>query len=315
LEVAGTAANEEAFGGPTSFDKARTGNPQIRVAALAECGTHALIDAAMGPFEEDEASLMAPFARSLTAQMLVLADRGVVSAEQWHRFTATGAHLLWRASKTVATKVEEHLDDGSYLASVRSSRKGQRRLQVRVRVVEYMIEGSSEIYRLITSLLDPASAPAIELARMYHERWEIEGTFDELKTHQRGPRAVLRSKSPDAVRQEFWGHMILHGIVRKLAHKASRAVPGHDPDSISFVSGLQVIRRSATSGTGRSAGLLHRAMQHAVDELAESRRRVVRRCRRYPRVVGHQQPRYPSRRRRATVSAICPEPVIFLCRP
>jgi Insertion element 4 transposase N-terminal/Transposase DDE domain len=315
LEVSNTVANEEAFGGPTTVGRARTGNPQIRVAALAECGTHALIDAAMGRFEMDEASLMAPFARSLTPQMLVLADRGVVSAEQWSRFTATGAHLLWRASKTVATRAEEHLDDGSYLAVVRSSRNGQRRLQVRVRVVEYVIEGSPEVYRLITSLLDPASAPAGELARLYHERWEIEGTFDELKTHQRGPRAVLRSKNPEAVRQEFWGHMILHGIVRKLAHKASRAVPGHDPDSISFVSGLQVIRRSATSGTGRKASLLHRAVQHAVEELAENRRRVVRRRRRYPRVVGHQQPRYPSRRGRATALAACSAPLIFICGP
>lgn len=315
LEIAGTVANEEAFGGPTTVDRARIGNPQIRVAVLAECGTHALIDAAMGRYDVDEATLMAPFASSLNSQMLVLADRGVVSAEQWNRFTATGAHLLWRASKTVATRPVEHLDDGSYLAVMRSKRKGPGRQQARVRVVEYVIEGSLEVYRLITSLLDPASAPAIELARLYHERWEVESTFDELKTHQRGPRAVLRSKSPDAVRQEFWGHMILHGIVRKLAHRASRAVPSRDPDSISFVSGLQVIRRSATSGTGRNASLLHHAVEHAVGELAESRHRVVRRCRHYPRVVSHQQPGYPSRRGRATAPVICSPPVIFICGP
>lgn len=312
LEVANAAANERAFGGPTSTDRARTGNPQIRCTALVECGTHAVIDAAMGRYLESELALVAPFTRSLDTQMLVLGDRNMVSAELWTKYTATGAHVLWRANKTVASKVEEYLSDGSYLAVISSSTS--RRLKVRVRVIEYVIVGSRDVYRLLTSLLDPGAAPAAELARLYHERWEIEGTYDEVKTHQRGPRAVLRSKSPDGVRQEFWAHMILHGIVRKLAFKASRALPERDPDHISFVASLQVIRRSATSGTGRHAGPLHRALQLALGELVEPRARVVRRHRSYPRVVGHQQPRYPSRRARPASSGGRAQPTtILLC--
>jgi hypothetical protein len=213
----------------------------------------------------------------------------------------------------VATNVQEHLDDGSYLAVIFRKEKS-RHFKVTVRVVEYVVEGSSEIYRLMTSLLDPSTAPAEELARLYHQRWEIEATFDELKTHQRGSGAVLRSQSPQGVRQEFWAHMILHGIVRKLAYRDSHGVADRDPDRISFVASLQVVRRTATGGAGRLAHLLHRCLQLALKELAQLRLRVIRRHRQSPRVVGHQQPRYPSRRRPVAPSVTFPgPPQIFVC--
>jgi hypothetical protein len=313
MEVANTPANEAAFGGPSTTGRQRAGNPQIRVATLTECGTHAMVDAGMGRYKEDELSLVSRFAPSVNSEMLLLGDRKMASTKLWTLLAEQGAHLLWRAPRTVATNVKEDLSDGSYLSVIFRKEKG-RRFKVTVRVVEYAVEGSSEIYRLITSLVDPSTAPAEELARLYHERWEIEGAFDELKTHQRGPGAVLRSQSPQGVRQEFWAHMILHGIVRKLAYKASHGVADRDPDRISFVTSLQIVRRSATSGVGRLAHLLHRSLKFALTELAQLRHLVTRRHRQCPRVVGHQQPRYPSRRRPVAPSVTFPEPPqIFVC--
>jgi hypothetical protein len=313
MEVANTPANEAAFGGPSTTGRKRAGNPQIRIATLTECGTHAVVDAEMGRYQEDELSLMSRFAPSVNSEMLLLGDRKLASTKLWTLLTEQGAHLLWRAPRTVATRVQKDLSDGSYLSVISRKEKGIR-FKVTVRVVEYAVEGSSEIYRLITSLLDPSTAPAEELARLYHERWEIEGVYDEVKTHQRGSGAVLRSQSPQGVRQEFWAHMILHGIVRKLAYKASHAMADRDPDRISFLASLQIVRRSATGGAGRLAQLLHRLLEHALNELTQLRLLVTRRHRQCPRVVGHQQPRYPSRRRPVAPSITFSElPRIFVC--
>lgn len=313
LEVANTPANEGAFGGPSSTGKQRAGNPQIRVAALTECGTHAVVDASLSWYKEDELRLVSRFAPSVNPQMLLLGDRKMASTKFWTLHTQQGAQLLCRAPRTVATKLTKDLGDGSYLAIISRKEQG-RRLKIRVRVVEYAVQGSSEIYRLVTSLLDPSSAPAEELAHLYHERWEIEGTFDELKTHQRGSGSVLRSQCPQGVRQEFWAHLILHGIVRKLAYKASRTVADPDPDRISFMASLQIVRRSATSAAARVAHMLHRMLKLALHELAQLRLLVTRRHRQCPRVVGHQQPRYPSRRRPVTPSVtFLQAPRIFVC--
>jgi Insertion element 4 transposase N-terminal/Transposase DDE domain len=315
MEVANNPANEAAFGGPSTTGRQRAGNPQIRIATLTECGTHAVVDAGMGRYKEDELSLMSRFAPSVNSEMLLLGDRKLASTKLWTLLVEQDAHLLWRAPRTVATKLNKDLSDGSYLSVIFRKEKG-RRFKVTVRVVEYAVEGSSEIYRLITSLLDPSTAPAEELARLYHQRWEVEGAFDELKTHQRGSGAVLRSQSPQGVRQEFWAHMILHGIVRKLAYQASRAVADADPDRISFVASLQVIRRTATGGTGCLAHLLHRLLKLALSELTQLRLLVVRRHRQCPRVVGHQQPRYPSRRRPVAPSVTFGQPPkIFVLVP
>jgi IS4 transposase len=114
-----------------------------------------------------------------------------------------------------------------------------------VRVIEYRLEGvkgAEPSYRLLTTILDPDEAPAEELAALYHERWEIEGALDELKTHLRGAQIVLRSKTPDLVRQEFYGLLLAHFAVRGLMHEAALAA-GEDPDRLSFLHAVRVIRR------------------------------------------------------------------------
>jgi hypothetical protein len=257
LEVPDTPANEAAFGGQTGAGGIRVGHPLMRVAGLAECGTHALVDAEFGAYQDAEVGLVAKLARSLRPGMLVMVDRGLIAVELWRVFTSAGAHLLWRAQEGMASRVLRCLPDGSYLSQLRPSGKrrwpaGQRPQPVTVRIVEYSLEGSDTVYRLLTDLLDPATAPAQELAALYHQRWEIEGVFKELKTHQRGPAAILRSRSPDGARQEVWAHLIVHHATRQLMHQASAATKHRDPDRISFTRTLNIVRRSVTAGVAFS---------------------------------------------------------------
>lgn len=117
---------------------------------------------------------------------------------------------------------------------------------MRVRVIDYSIDDGREnttCYRLFTTIVDSDEVSATDLAAAYAQRWEIESTFDELKTHQRGPRTVLRSKSPDLVLQEIWGHLCCHFAIRSLMAQAATH-SGHDPDRISFVAALRITRQT-----------------------------------------------------------------------
>jgi IS4 transposase len=159
--------------------------------------------------------------------------------------------LVWRAKKNLRLPCEKRLADGSYLSHVYACDKDrrQRRGGITVRVIEYRLEGVADaepIYRLITSILDPQQARAEELAALYHERWEIETALDELKTHLRGARIVLRSKTPELVRQEFYGLMMAHFAVRGLMHEAALQAD-EDPDRLSFLHAVRVVRRKLTT--------------------------------------------------------------------
>jgi hypothetical protein len=165
----------------------------------------------------------------------------------WSQSRSTGADLLWRAGKTFLLPADKPLPDGSFLSSLYPSVQDRQRQRnsVTVRVIEYRLEGVADAeprYRLITTILDHIKAPAEELAALYHERWEIETALDELKTHLRGSRIILRSKMPDLVRQEFHGLMMAHFAIRSLMHDA--ALRAHvDPDRLSFLHAVRVARR------------------------------------------------------------------------
>ena len=248
LDLADTAANVDYFGRPGSSRGEQAAFPQARLVGLAECGTHALFGAAMGPCARAERELAEGLLDRLEAGMLLLADRGFYGFDMWSRAAATGADLLWRVKSTLSPRHRETLKDGSWLAEIIATSGTQRahRTPLTVRVIDYTLDDgrdNPEQYRLLTTILDPDDAPAQELALAYAQRWEIENTFDELKTHQRGPRAVLRSKSPALVKQEIWGHLCCHFAIRTLMVDAARAGP-HEPTRVSFIAALRIARRS-----------------------------------------------------------------------
>jgi hypothetical protein len=251
LDVADTTANDEYFGRPGVNKGEQAAFPQARVVALAECGTHAVFAAEIGKYSQSEATLTVPLLDRLESGMLLLADRGFFSYALWRKATGTGADLLWRIrtdkSGPKPTHVED-LPDGSWLAHLRRATPAAARREepMLVRVIDYTIEDGREnptTYRLFTTLTDPDEVTAADLAAAYTRRWEIELTFDELKTHQRGPRTVLRSKSPDLVLQEIWGHLCCHYAIRSLMAQAATH-SGHDPDRVSFVAALRITRQT-----------------------------------------------------------------------
>jgi Insertion element 4 transposase N-terminal/Transposase DDE domain len=263
LDVADTAENDAAFGRPGA-SRGESAFPQLRFVALVENGTHVLFGARLGSFADGETTLAHDALIALRPGMLCLADRQFFGHALWQAAAATGADLLWRVKRNLRLPREARLVDGSYLTTVYATEKDRRHRAegVRVRVVEYRLEGVAEaepLYRLVTTILDPGAAPAAELAALYHERWEIEGALAELKTHLRGARRVLRSKTPELVRQEFWGLLLAHFAVRGLMHEAALRVD-EDPDRLSFLHAVRVVRRKlplfaalSPSGQGRPA--------------------------------------------------------------
>jgi hypothetical protein len=246
LDVADTEENRGTFGRPEA-SRGESAFPQVRFVALVENGTHVLFGARLGRYEQGETMLARQVLLALRPGMLCLADRQFFGHALWQAAAATGADLLWRVKHKVRLPRVVRLADGSHLATIYPSEKDRRHQAngVRVRVVEYRLDGIAGVeplYRLVTTLLDPTETPATELAALYHERWEIEGTLDELKTHLRGARAVLRSKTPELVRQEFWGLLLAHFAVRGLMHEAALRAD-EDPDRLSFQHAVRVVRR------------------------------------------------------------------------
>lgn len=251
LDVADTSANHEYFGRPGVDKGEQAAFPQARVVALAECGTHAVFAAEIGTYPESEAALAERLLDRLVPGMVLAADRGFFSYALWRKAIATGADLLWRIRTDKSGPKPIHLEDlpdGSWLAHLRQTHTAAARREepMLVRVIDYTIDDGRDnptAYRLFTTLTDPDEVNATDLAAAYAQRWEIELTFDELKTHQRGPRTVLRSKSPDLVLQEIWGHLCCHYAIRSLMAEAATH-SGHDPDRVSFVAALRITRQT-----------------------------------------------------------------------
>ena len=247
FDVADTAENTLYFGRPGVNKGEQAAFPNARVVALAECSTHAIFDAVIGPYTTSEIELSRELVARLSPGMLVLADRGFYGFRLWSQAAATGADLCWRAKSNVIPRRLETLEDGSWLAEVRpGGNEGRHATPLVARVVDYSVDdgrGTTESYRLFSTILDPTEAPASSLAACYGQRWEIESSLDELKTHQRGPRTVLRSKSPDLVTQEIWGHLCCHFAIRTLMWEAADGA-GEDPDRVSFTAALRIARRS-----------------------------------------------------------------------
>jgi hypothetical protein len=246
MDVADEAANAEYFGYPGA-SRGQSAFPQVRVLGLVECGTHVVTAAALAPYGHSEQAMASQLLLAkLQSDMLVLADRNFYAFKLWSKACASGAKLAWRVKSNLKLPVERMLPDGSFLSTVFDSEDRQRRAGQVVRVIDYTLHDSAtpvqDSYRLVTNILDPEQAPALELAALYHERWEIEGVFDEFKTHLRANSTVLRSKTPELVQQELWGLLLAHFAIPQLMTQA--AWPRRlDPDRLSFTHAVRVIKR------------------------------------------------------------------------
>jgi hypothetical protein len=293
LDVPDTNANRRAFGGPSDARGNDAGFPQVRVATLTETGTHASIDARVGGFNGGERDLAVAMA-SAAAGMLVVMDRGFPGVELWKAYTQAGAHLLIRARSSVARRPVEVLADGTYLARMNlAGQKGAHPGGVLVRVVEYQVNGV-EVIRLLTDLLDPDAYPAAELAALYHERWEAESSYRQIKTFQRGPQQVLRSASPDLARQEVWAHLSVHHCLTRIIMELANG-HGIDPDRISFVKVLKHVRRSVVRQCTDTPAKIRKFLASLALKVRRKLDNGVRRLREAARLLKRPESKYSYR--------------------
>jgi Insertion element 4 transposase N-terminal/Transposase DDE domain len=246
IDLPDTPALDEHFGRPGA-SRGASSFPQLRLLTLVETGTHAIFAVAVDRYDSSEVGLAPPLLEQLQPDMLCLADRAFVGYELWRTASTPGADLLWRVRKNQVLPCQERLADGSYLSRLYASPKHRRQDKdgLLVRVIDYRLEGvpdAEPLYRLVTTLLDPVAAPARELAALYHERWESEGTFAELKVTLPGKRLMLRSRRADLAEQELYGLLLVHFALRRLMHEASRTT-GCDPDHLSFIHTVRIVRR------------------------------------------------------------------------
>lgn len=266
-----TGENAAAFGysGKSAGDADRPAFPKVRVVTVSECGSHAVVDAAIGGVAgkgAGEQSLARKLYQRLEEDWLLIADRNFFNWADWCTAADSGAALLWRVKADLTLPVLELLPDGSYrsvLISPKIGGKARQQLMEAaragedlddgkaryVRVVEYEIpdregDGKGEVIALVTTITEMAAAPAPLLAEAYHQRWEHEAGNAQLKTHLRGPGKVLRSKSPDMVRQEIYGYLLTHYAISALICRAATEAD-IDPDRIKFKRTVRIVRRQA----------------------------------------------------------------------
>jgi Insertion element 4 transposase N-terminal/Transposase DDE domain len=265
-DIPDTPANGAAFGYPRAGKDGSPGAfPKAQVVTVSECASHAAVLAAIGPFAlkaGGERALARRLYPRLEEDWLLIADRGFYDWQDWCTAADTGAALLWRVKSDIRLPVLEILPDGSYRSVVAARKvKGTARQEIieaaragraldperarHVRVIEYEIpdrDGEDELIALITTITDPLDAPAAALASAYHQRWEHETGYAQLKTFLRGPGRVLRSQSPDMIEQELWGYLLTHYAISALACTAATAA-GIDPDRVKFKRTIRAVRR------------------------------------------------------------------------
>ena len=297
-----TSANATHFGRASTLHKGATPFPQVRCAYLSECGTHGIVAARMGPCHHSEEALAVGLVSSITPKMLVMMDSGLVSLWWAKQIRDRQSHLLAQLTSTMFVHPDQILCDGSYLVHTRLPSRGTTQGEaLTLRVIEYQIADpilgqSHKIHRLVTTVLDPLLAPAMELIQLYHERWEIEASLDEQKNQLRLPSRPLRGLTPQLVYQELYGLLLTHFALRSLMHEAALQAD-LDPDRLSFTHAVEVVSRAVRDFTQWSQHdhpfLKARLLDDLCDDLLPAQRRV----RFQARAVKRSKARYESKRR------------------
>jgi hypothetical protein len=244
-------------------------HPKLRLVALLQAGTMRWKAAAVGGYHDGENALADQLEGALGPGQLSLADRGFFSMDRWLRFSATGAHLLWRVKNTarsVPFRQLRALEDGSELVLLRESGNmlGRRRKDAGDRTVPRLKDTlarlvcftvltrtrrgrtKSTAIRVLTTLLDPGAFPAREIAALYAARWQVETAFLHLKKTVRGAGRVLRGRSAVLARQEAWALLLVHNMIAALA-AAAAAAAGTSIAAVSFTAVLSLIREHITA--------------------------------------------------------------------
>jgi len=295
-----TEENDKAFGRPGSA-RGRAAFPKIRMVSLIEVATRVAIDFAAMPYCCGEHTIVIRLLRSLQTDMLVLWDRGFHSYKLWRRVMATGAQVLARVQSGLIFTPVRRLRDGSFLAYLYPTplSRNKKRHGILVRIIDYTINdpqrvGHRQRHTLITTLLNAKLHPSRKLICLYHERWEIEIAYDEVKVHQNENRPALRSKTPWGVMQEIHGLMLVHFALCHLRHQAA-LINDIDPDQISFVHTLRVVQRAIPAFQRAAAQFLPIMYEQMLHEIAEE---ILpnRRIRYYPRVVKRKMSKFALKR-------------------
>src|SRR3954454_13458769 len=297
LDLPDTPDNARTFGRPTT-GRAAGAFPQARLLALCELGTHAVCGLAIKPLRHGEPSMVGQLLDHLGPGMLLIWDRGFFSYDLIAAVVRRGAHLLARVKSNTVLRPIRLLADGSYLSKIYPGEADRRRDMrgLSVRVVEYPHDdpnrpGAGERHRLITDLSNPDDLPAHEAPLVYHERWEEELAFDEIKTHLSARAVPIRSKTPAGVVQEIYGLMLAHYVVRRVMHDAV-VVAGQDPDRLSFTDSLRVLQCQLPESPHIDTGTWYQRL------LREVRRQQLRprRDRWYPRVIKRKMSNWRKKR-------------------
>jgi Insertion element 4 transposase N-terminal/Transposase DDE domain len=296
-------ANRQAFQ-RASGSRGQGAFPQVRKLSLVEVGTHVELALAVGGWQDSEASLAQQLLPKIPQDALVLVDRGLFSYSLWKPLQERGLALLARVSEHLKLRPIKTLPDGSYLAKIYpcSYARTQDQDGLVVRVLEYTHNDSRRVgcgqrHRLITTLLDDEAHAALELICGYHERWEIELTFDEQKTHQDPRRASkpahFRSETPQGVQQEVYALSLGHFITRALMLQAARP-QRLDTDRLSFTGCLHILRCRLPECDGSSPATMQSWYEALLwemqQELIEPRRNRVN-----PRVIKRKMSKWPKK--------------------
>jgi len=249
FDLPDTNANARVFGYPGTRAGTKASFPKARLVLLVEAGTHLITDALLSPYRIGERRKALKLLRSVGPGILLMWDRGLHSFKMVKVTLDRGSHFLGRVPKNVKFEVVQPLEDGSFVSWIAPDRKSRHKgaQRIAIRVIEYTIEekGVEQTYRLITNLMDIGAFPALLLAQEYHQRWEVENTLDEFKTHLNGRKVPIRSKYPRGVVQEIYGWLLGHWAVRALMFQAAQE-EGISPLRLGFTGTLRVVRRAVS---------------------------------------------------------------------